>query len=528
MDEPGRGDRKTPTYGGLEDPTSATDACEAPHGENIAPSQVESPEPWTEPRDAQSTCTTPSPRSTVFVFGLVCLAAVAGSGGLIIGVGPFMEAMVRDGHFASACEGQSRGCPAQYDAMSPIYNGGFIMMTFASCAAGLLLAVWGPRVNAALGMVTLTVGCHLLSTATDADGVAWWTFGYGLVGSGGNFLYISSFHFANLFARRGVAIGLLGGLFNLSGLVFLLLNVPGLTVSLFFRIYTIIGVVLLVCALIIYPDAPYIHRRGHHQTPTLCARSPRLQGWRSRCGQALLCCRRAEVREAVSTPRFVGFTLLFGVTTMTNVVVGGLITTLATTKRGASPARVDFFNGYAYPLVGNSTFLFTPLVGLLVQQSGFWPCMAGLVLSAASCIILCWTTTLDSLYVMLLFFNLTQAFAYTLEFAYIQMTYAPGLYGPLVATTIAVQAIIGLVAWPGLSPNPFGATDFTPVLLICLLPTLLLAVVPYRQYVLERAALESRPTADDEGAELGAESREPTPRRKSSVASERLYLVAGQ
>ena len=91
---------------------------------------------------------------------------------------------------------------------------------------------------------------------------------------------------------------------------------------------------------------------------------------------------------------------------------------------------------------------------------------------------------------MLLLFNLVQAFAYSLEFAYISMTFAPALYGPLIAVTIGLQGALGFVAWPGLSPNPFGADEYgVPLLAIMLPPVLaLLCYAPWQQFKFEQRA----------------------------------------
>jgi len=88
---------------------------------------------------------------------------------------------------------------------------------------------------------------------------------------------------------------------------------------------------------------------------------------------------------------------------------------------------------------------------------------------------------------VLLLNTLCNALAFTTQFAYVAMTFDTALYGPLIACCIALQGALGLLAWPGLCPNPFGATAFEPVLLGVLLPpTVLLLACPLYQRSLER------------------------------------------
>ena len=80
------------------------------------------------------------------------------------------------------------------------------------------------------------------------------------------------------------------------------------------------------------------------------------------------------------------------------------------------------------------------------------------LLATVLCICSCWLYDFPRgygvrwLYLTLFFFNALQSLNYTTEFAYISLTYPPALYGELVAITIFVQGVVGLLAWPiGLS-----------------------------------------------------------------------------
>jgi hypothetical protein len=63
---------------------------------------------------------------------------------------------------------------------------------------------------------------------------------------------------------------------------------------------------------------------------------------------------------------------------LVNVVVGGLVNELIAFRDGGNDAEdggesaaAALLARWMYPLIGNSTFLFSPLVGLLLDRSGF-------------------------------------------------------------------------------------------------------------------------------------------------------------
>mmetsp|Transcript_9281 Transcript_9281/g.22822 ORF Transcript_9281/g.22822 Transcript_9281/m.22822 type:complete len:524 (-) Transcript_9281:137-1708(-) len=427
---------------------------------------------------------------TVLIFTYVILNSVLASGGLIIGVGPFVDRMVADGYFRNECEPGEDGCGAQYDAINPIFDGGFQIMTWMSFIAGLTLPSIGPRYNATFGLGLLTIGCHILSVAQTEDGVGVWMLGYGLIGGGGNFMYISSFHFVNMFYKRAVPIGALGGVFSVSGLVFMLMNIPGVTIHRFFFAYMWLAIILTILTFVIYPDKPLQNQKRHR------LRLPTVK--HINCYKACSGLVGKDVLSAALHPRFLWFALLFAWVTMVQVVIAGLVNSLSETKTDDED-KVRIFNEYVYPAVGSSTFLFTPWIGYSIQETGFSIPMFLNLLVTQICVLLCWAPGLASQYVMLIFLNLIQGFAYTMQFAYVQLTYPDALYGPLIAFLIAAQGIIGLIAWPGLSPNPFGATAFTPVLLICLIPTTLLYYIPWQQRKYDNLVTGSKNEGNNKG-----------------------------
>ena len=147
-----------------------------------------------------------------------------------------------------------------------------------------------------------------------------------MIGGGGNFMYISAFHFANIFpeSRRAVPIGLLGGMFNFSGSVFMLLNVKGVTIRSFFQAYTWIGLGLTLIVFAVFPDRAYLPG----QSAALAMPTCRHVDFKTLCRDLS----RNDLWAALRSPRFVAFALLFSVSATTNVVVGGLIPPLTASK----------------------------------------------------------------------------------------------------------------------------------------------------------------------------------------------------
>ena len=550
-------------------------------------------------------------RAELAAFTVVCLLCATCSGGLILGVGPFVSQLVREGFFAELCDGEGgaasaggatggasgEGCAAQLDAISPIFDGGFQIMTWASCGTGLLMTRVGPRTLALLGLAVSALGKHLLATARPGGGGAPGGQGgtsagvlmlaYGLVGAGGNALYLPAFTFADLLPARhkGAALGCLAATFNLAGMAFVALNARGVTLR---SLFGAMEVFTLVCAAVVaatFPARAYrpgdrfrlfggggacgggggrgggggwmgrgrlsaAAARGAGATAAAAAAAAgsalALQPPRSALdddvsgntstsaaalppppqsksppppppppGQPPPAWTWAELRGVLFSRRFLGFAFLFSWCASANVFVGGLANALASSKSPDDAAAVAAFVGWAYPLVGNATFLFSPLVGRLVDRRGFWPAFLGLVLATQLMLLACLLPgpVLPSQLLMLLLFNLVQAFAYTLQFAYITMAYRAALFGPLVAAAIGTQGLVGFVVWPGLSPNPFGPEAFAaPLLGVMLPPTLLLYNVVWRQRALEKrnghAWSSVETTATAAGGGLAAQDHE--------------------
>jgi hypothetical protein len=228
-------------------------------------------------------------RTNVLVFTLVCVLCGISSGGLILGVGPFLAKMVDANYFVDRCDDGETGCAAQYAAIGPIFNGGFQIMTWFSCIAGVMCDRYGARYTAMLGMLMAAAG-HLLlfyGFGSADTSVIVFTIGYGLIGGGGNMMYIPAFQFAGLFKAQGLPCSIISGLFNLSGMVFLLLNSSAISLQGLFLTYVYLSIAIFFFVAVFFPDVPYASLTEPDDEDTCeeggrnCASS--IQATRARC-----------------------------------------------------------------------------------------------------------------------------------------------------------------------------------------------------------------------------------------------------
>jgi MFS family permease len=493
-----------------------------------------------EPLIEISTSRTSGDRTNILVFTLVCILCGISSGGLILGVGPFLAKMVDAGYFVDRCEDGETGCTAQYAAIGPIFNGGFQIMTWFSCVAGVMCDRYGARIPAMLGMLMAAAGHYLLFYGFDSadTSVLIFTIGYGLIGAGGNMMYIPAFQFAGLFQAQGLPCSIISGMFNLSGMVFLLFNSPAVSLKDVFSAYFYFSLVIFVFVAVIFPDVPYSSLTEEAESsgdydrncPASVSSRPASMSARSSNSsfgartaatssagvplrpmsyqlQPWACSRRSKGRHSdgssggggssgtnsaslwdeIRQPRYIAFVMLFSWAALINVVIGGLVNELVAYRDGGGgddgeSAAAALISRWMYPLIGNSTFLFSPMIGALIDRRGFVLPMLLLILVTLATVVFAWLPSLELLYLMLIAYNFLGAINFTLEFSYIAISFPPELYGSLIAVTIGIQSLVGFIAWPGLSPSPFAPGNFTPTLLILLLPIPMLLTAPYFEY----------------------------------------------
>ena len=411
--------------------------------------------------------------NAIYLFAL--FSTCTASGGLLLGIGVLASRMEREGILSQR----------QTDA---VFDGAFQMLTWGSLLWSVQLDRLGPRVCSVGGMLIATLGNGLLALATRCQ---WHTPGVymialGLISAGGNGPFLSAFQFTALFDKRvGVRVAVLAAGFNVAAYAFLPLN-SSLPLHSFFAAYMAYTVLLALIILVTYPDVPYARGGAFAPTlPTCCSGREAQSGGPPRLSAAFPYARH---------PRFWGFVLCFGWSSLIQQWAFGALHLVF-------PAATGSFYSVAFPIVANSTFVISPLVGRLIDAVGFRIPALCQLLSAQSVIVCMWVGgTSGAQWLTLVAMLSLGATAYPIQFSYLTMTFPPKAFPGLLAIVLFVQASIGFVAWPLLSLlHPFGHDPALGNFLLLVLPTLPLYAWP----------LQLQGANDLELAELGATGRPP-------------------
>lgn len=123
------------------------------------------------------------------------------------------------------------------------------------------------------------------------------------------------------------------------------------------------------------------------------------------------------------------------------------------------------------PLLANATYVFAPAIGALIDSSGFrFPAL--LLLAAMQLCVGClWHGGVVAQWASLVLIAFLSAVAYTMQFAYLKLSFDAECFAGLLSTVLAVQGCVGFIAWPVLSQmRPFGADPCAGNFLLLLLP----------------------------------------------------------
>merc|ERR1719272_1264508 len=179
-----------------------------------------------------------------------------------------------------------------------------------------------------------------------------------MIGWGGYMIFVNSFHFALLFpVNFGIADSVLAGLFNASGLVFLVLNASSISFKGFFRAYLGMFGLVFILVLLCYPSVPY------SIGDTARIASARLRDLRNPCDFSQY---RRHLGLLANT-RFLLFAVQFSLATTFSTYMIGFV----------SEPAYDFgkkHNWYAtwiVPIVTDLVIVFSGLVGVVIKRTGF-------------------------------------------------------------------------------------------------------------------------------------------------------------
>lgn len=408
---------------------------------------------------------------------VACAVASSCSGGLLNGMGPFTSRLMSEGYITP-------------DQVSIVYTGAFQIMTWGSLLAVHAESRWGPRLSAATGACIQMLGhLHLSQLNAPADPHAVMV-AYGLVGWGGNHMFFSTFQFAQLFPNHvGLADGVLAGLFGLAGCVFLGFNFSFVTVRLMFSAMLCVASIALAAILVLWPDIGYARGDKVLIVPPTFRHARNIFHFRT----------YTRSWRCLATPRYVLYALTFAWSTLVSCYVAGHLVVYQTTH-----CVGDNYMQWFYPLIANPTFLTSWSVGYTIDHYGFAAvsfvliacCLLSLgLLSATEMRAAAWSN-------LFLLHGMT-SIQYTIEFVFLHKAIPESAYPAALSTALVTQGMLGFVANPGLSPNPWGK-DYRPPAVLLSLPGVLLLAWPIFEWRWRRARQQSRQHGQGATALLGA------------------------
>lgn len=364
------------------------------------------------------------PRIVAYLIGCFCTLTMGG--GIILGSGPFATAMTNEGYI----EGSD---------VPSLFVVAFQMLTWGTVLAAHLLGRLGPRMTALIGVCISVPGMVTFAIMPNPVAPIVATLAYGLIGAGGNHIYLSTFHFAQLFPDRlGLADGIIAGLFNAAGLMLLVLNIPGTSISGIFTAWLFVAAGVFVLIFLFYPDKEY---RGE-DIATLSRISFR------HAKNPLNCSEYGRNFKGLLNLRYFLFVFSFSLTSNISTWVNGVL--VGDLFDSIPPP--DAYKTWAQPLACNSTVLFTWIVGSLIDKFGFAP--TGFVQASMAAILTTLSLFRDSMpaaWLSLLFLNWTNAALYTQQFVFLHKVFHGEIFITALLTTLVVQACMLFIASPGLT-----------------------------------------------------------------------------
>ncbi|KAF1316439.1 hypothetical protein FI667_g15389, partial [Globisporangium splendens] len=392
------------------------------------------------------------------------------SGGLILGFGPLYTLLVDEGQWKELCaageELSGVTCARQEVWLQYIFSTAFLCLSLANALFGFLLDIIGPRLCVFIGFVVTFMGNIMLAygESTVGKGVSI-IVGYSCLGIGGYSVYICSFQFVQLFDRQGFVTSTISGLFNAAGYVFMLLHIHGITRRGFFLFYAVFSVACMLVAWVTYPLRSNSEVSKYYTLSGFKWRTPRFVKpttmW-------------PALKEQFKRPDLWFFGVFFGWISTWFAFAGGAIPNIIYKLAGDDESTADLYVNYLVPLIGNSSFVFTPLVGMVIHKYGF---RISFGITTVLVHLFIGFLKINSLHVQiitLLWYSLSQAFFYSLQFAYIIVCFPAEVYGSLQCFLALCSFFMGLLNY---AFNPWTQNtlhgNYTDIFIVFAAPVLL-------------------------------------------------------
>ncbi|TYZ67432.1 hypothetical protein PybrP1_012807 [[Pythium] brassicae (nom. inval.)] len=418
--------------------------------------------------------------SKEMMFAVAAAVVLLTSGGLILGFGPVYAALVREGQWAELCRdgpGERHGLQAQAQApcasqeihLQYVFSTSFLCLSAANACFGVFLDVFGPRLTALLGLALSVAGNFALAYSDSGAGTgAWIIGGYAMVGAGGMGSFLAAFQILQLYRVQGVVCSTLSSLFNCSGYIYMALEIDTVTRRVFFQVYGVVVAVCMATCFLVFPTNCITRPGDSLAIPGLRLEKPRIH-----TPTGLV----DGMKQQLKRGDLWYFAVFFGWISLIFAFAGGAIPSMLAGLAGDDAGAAAAYTSILYPVIVNGTFVYSPLVGYVIDRFGFKAIFFACLALVQLFITLLLVPSLRVQLLMFVVYSMAQACLYALQFAYIMMCFPAELNGTLQAFLATMSFSFGLLNYllnPWAQVNLHG--DYTVVLLVLALPTLLLYV----------------------------------------------------
>jgi len=329
--------------------------------------------------------------------------------------------------------------------------------TLSYVVACALMPWMGPRIMGSTGAAMNLIASFLMTRLSKPTNE---TMLYSIVALqivGGSFVCISCMSFTNLMPkRRALLDGISGSAVAASSTLCLpLFNDPSVSLQVWYTVLAGVSFVTVILAIVFFPDQPY----DAGDEPTISM--PSLKGTRSTAKSQF-----AYLR-AFRDLRFIGFVATY---VWTAVLSDWYSTTSYGIRAGSAPR--GYFR-WGVPMFGGCSSIFMgPIVGLIIDRSyayGAYAVTGVLQLSGSAILVLSLLSSQPAvLWVSLPGIAFLSNLIYLSEISYLQRCYPIEALPCLMMVVELCHSVVGLLNYPVLARNPWGANYLPPILLFAL------------------------------------------------------------
>ncbi|OQS03316.1 hypothetical protein THRCLA_04389 [Thraustotheca clavata] len=407
--------------------------------------------------------------SREWIFAVASIMTTLSSGGLVLGFGPVYTALVEEKQWHELCPSNSTDvCPQQEVQLQNVYTTGFLCVILGQAAFGACLDIIGPRYTtlvASLFSITGNIFMSLGSTKNDTAGLI--VAGYALIAFGGMGFLFASLQLAELFTTPPIFCGILVAAYYTSGYIYVLLEIP-IARSTFYQCYALI---VLACAIICYVVFPVHHVSVSSELKTI--KTPGIKWIQPEINLSRFKGLWKGVKVQLRRRDFWVVVCMGSYLTLISIFVGGAIPNIVKRLEPNDVSLQKLYTNYLFPLISNSSFLFAPLAGYIIENYGF---RVSATITVIEFSLLCGAIMLPWIQAQILSYVLISMGVGSLtsiQYAYVMECFPSKLYGLLSATITLLAFIICLLSYAltPLAQNVFHGNN-NYVMLILLGPAL--------------------------------------------------------